>query len=57
LLPQTLNKCQELITDKTNGIAVTDEMQIIASGLTTVSVQLQSLLKEYFERKSGGSIN
>jgi hypothetical protein len=37
LLPQTLNKCQEFSIDygQNEQVAVTDEMQIIASGLTT----------------------
>jgi hypothetical protein len=53
LLPQTLNKCQEfslLITDKT-GIAVTDEMQIIASGLTTVSSATAITFERIFLKK------
>jgi len=34
------------------GIAVTDELQIIASGLTTVhSSELMSFLKDYFEKE------
>ena len=36
---------------KRTGIAITDEMQIIASGLTTVSTKdLISFLKDYFDR-------
>jgi putative Holliday junction resolvase len=38
---------------KRTGIAVTDEMQIIASGLTTVSSNvLISFLKEYFSKEN-----
>jgi putative Holliday junction resolvase len=38
---------------KRTGIAVTDEMQIIASGLTTVSTEdLLSFLDNYFENES-----
>ncbi len=37
---------------KRTGIAVTDELQIIASGLTTVPTsELFSFLKEYFQRE------
>lgn len=37
---------------KRTGLAVTDEMQIIASGLTTVaSENLLNFLKEYFEKE------
>lgn len=37
---------------KRTGIAVTDELQIIASGLTTVSTsELMSFLKEYFQKE------
>ena len=37
---------------KRTGIAVTDEMQIIASGLTTVATKdLVSFLKEYFQKE------
>ena len=37
---------------KRTGIAITDEMQIIASGLTTVSTKdLTSFLKDYFSKE------
>ena len=37
---------------KRTGIAVTDELQIIASGLTTVNTgELMSFLKDYFQRE------
>lgn len=37
---------------KRTGIAVTDELQIIASGLTTVPTsELMSFLKEYFQKE------
>jgi putative Holliday junction resolvase len=36
---------------KRTGIAVTDEMQIIASGLTTIPVQLPFPLKDYFSKE------
>jgi len=39
--------------EKKTGIAVTDELQLIASGLTTVSTPLLlQFLKEYLERES-----
>ncbi|MDT0554657.1 Holliday junction resolvase RuvX [Patiriisocius hiemis] len=38
---------------KRTGIAVTDELQIIASGLTTVETpKLMSFLKDYFEKEN-----
>ena len=38
---------------KRTGIAVTDELQLIASGLTTVATgELLVLLKEYLEREN-----
>jgi len=38
---------------KRTGIAVTDELQLIASGLTTVETpQLLSFLKDYFENET-----
>jgi putative Holliday junction resolvase len=36
---------------KRTGIAVTDEMQIIASGLTTIPVQLPFPFKDYFSKE------
>jgi RNase H-fold protein (predicted Holliday junction resolvase) len=40
---------------KRTGIAVTDEMQIIASGLTTIPVQLPFPLKIILRRRSSSS--
>jgi putative Holliday junction resolvase len=42
---------------KRTGIAVTDEMQMIASGLTTVpSEQLLQFLKDYFSKEKVGTV-
>ena len=42
---------------KRTGVAVTDELQLIASGLTTVSTNnLFAFLKEYFEKESVGLV-
>jgi putative Holliday junction resolvase len=40
-----------LRTKTRTGIAVTDEMQIIASGLTTIPVQLPFPFKDYFSKE------
>jgi len=42
---------------KRTGVAVTDELQLIASGLTTVSTNnLFPFLKDYFEKESVGLV-
>ena len=42
---------------KRTGIAVTDEMQIIASGLTTVDTpKLMDFLKDYFAKENVGKV-
>jgi hypothetical protein len=49
-----IKKCQEFshrLRTKRTGIAVTDEMQIIASGLTTIPSQPRFFLKDYFAKE------